>query len=49
MLSASTSRKPLSTSGANTADQLAKLADLRDRGVISQAEFDTEKAKALAS
>ncbi len=38
-----------STSGTNTADQLAKLADLRDRGVISQAEFDAEKAKALAS
>jgi ABC-type multidrug transport system fused ATPase/permease subunit len=30
------------------ADQLAKLADLRDRGVISAAEFDREKAKILA-
>jgi hypothetical protein len=29
------------------ADQLAKLADLRDRGVISQSEFDQEKAKIL--
>jgi Short C-terminal domain/Phospholipase_D-nuclease N-terminal len=36
------------TSGTNTADQLAKLADLRDKGVITEAEFQTEKAKALA-
>ena len=33
----------------NTADQLAKLADLRDRGVITAQEFDSEKAKILAS
>ena len=33
---------------ANPADQLAKLADLRDRGVISAAEFEREKAKVLA-
>ena len=32
----------------NTADQLATLADLRDRGVITAAEFDSEKAKILA-
>jgi Short C-terminal domain/Phospholipase_D-nuclease N-terminal len=36
------------SSPASTADQLAKLADLRDRGVISAAEFDREKAKILA-
>jgi ABC-type multidrug transport system fused ATPase/permease subunit len=35
-------------SGATPADQLAKLAELRDRGVISAAEFDREKAKILA-
>jgi Short C-terminal domain/Phospholipase_D-nuclease N-terminal len=35
-------------SPASTADQLAKLADLRDRGVVSAAEFDREKAKILA-
>jgi ABC-type multidrug transport system fused ATPase/permease subunit len=29
-------------------DQLAKLADLRDRGVITAEEFDREKAKVLA-
>jgi len=36
-------------SSASPADQLAKLADLRDRGVISAAEFDREKAKVLAA
>jgi ABC-type multidrug transport system fused ATPase/permease subunit len=34
---------------ASTADQLAKLADLHDRGVISAEEFDREKAKVLAA
>ena len=32
----------------SSADQLAKLADLRDRGVITAEEFDREKAKILA-
>jgi ABC-type transport system involved in cytochrome bd biosynthesis fused ATPase/permease subunit len=32
----------------SAADELAKLADLRDRGVISAEEFDREKAKVLA-
>jgi ABC-type multidrug transport system fused ATPase/permease subunit len=32
----------------SVADQLAKLADLRDRGVITAEEFDREKAKVLA-
>ena len=36
-------------SPASTADQLTKLADLRDRGVISAAEFEREKAKVLAA
>jgi hypothetical protein len=36
------------TAGTSTADQLAQLADLRDRGIISAAEFDREKAKVLA-
>jgi hypothetical protein len=35
-------------SQTSTADQLAKLADLRDRGVITAEEFDREKAKLLA-
>ena len=32
----------------SSADQLAKLADLRSKGVITQEEFDREKAKVLA-
>ena len=32
----------------SSVDQLAKLADLRDRGVITAEEFDREKAKILA-
>ena len=32
----------------NSADQLAKLADLRDRGAITADEFEREKAKILA-
>src|SRR5262245_13594299 len=32
----------------STADQLANLADLRDRGVITAEEFDRQKAKVLA-
>ena len=33
----------------NTADQLTKLAELRDRGVITADEFEREKAKVLAT
>jgi membrane protein implicated in regulation of membrane protease activity len=36
-------------SPASTADQLTKLADLRDRGVISAGEFERQKAKVLAA
>ena len=32
----------------SSADQLAKLADLRDRGVITAQEFESQKAKILA-
>ena len=32
----------------SVADQLAKLADLRDRGVLTEAEFEAQKAKILA-
>jgi hypothetical protein len=32
----------------SSADELAKLADLRDRGVITAEEFDRQKAKILA-
>jgi len=33
--------------GGSSADQLSKLADLKDRGVISDAEFEQQKAKIL--
>ena len=33
----------------STADQLTKLADLRDRGVITPEEFERQKAKLLAA
>jgi hypothetical protein len=32
----------------STADELTKLADLRSKGVINDAEFDRAKAKILA-
>ena len=34
--------------GASTADQLAQLAALRDRGVLTAEEFGVQKAKILA-
>jgi len=36
------------TAGAGVADELSKLVDLRDRGVITEAEFQAQKAKILA-
>ena len=35
--------------GVSTADELAKLQQLKDAGTINQAEYDTLKAKTLAS
>ena len=37
------------TPGASTADQLSKLADLKSQGVLTDAEFEAQKAKILAS
>ena len=34
--------------GASTADELTKLAELKDKGVLTDAEFDAQKAKILA-
>ena len=36
------------TSGGGTADELTKLAELKARGVITDAEFEQQKAKLLA-
>ncbi len=37
-----------STDGGGAADEIARLADLRDRGVLSEEEFQQAKAKALS-
>jgi len=36
------------TPGNSTADQLAKLANVKSQGLLTDAEFDAEKAKILA-
>ena len=36
------------TPGASTADQLDKLASVKSQGLLTDAEFDAEKAKILA-
>ena len=42
-------RQAAGAEGADTASQLAKLADLKSQGVITDAEFEAQKAKVLAS
>ena len=37
-----------SAGGASPADEIARLADLKEKGVIDEAEFQAGKAKALA-
>ena len=37
-----------SSNGRSTADEIARLADLRDKGVISEDEFQQAKTKALS-
>jgi hypothetical protein len=41
-------RSVAASDGSSAAENLTKLADLRDRGVITGAEFQQGKAKALA-
>jgi Short C-terminal domain/Phospholipase_D-nuclease N-terminal len=36
------------TAGTSPADELAKLSELKDKGAISQTEFEQAKAKLLA-
>jgi Short C-terminal domain len=38
----------VASSGGGSADEIAKFADLRDKGVISEDEFQQAKAKALS-
>ena len=40
--------KQAAGSGADPTEQLAKLADLKGQGVITEAEFESQKAKILA-
>jgi hypothetical protein len=42
-------RETAGTPGSSTADQLSQLADLKNQGVLSDAEFEAQKAKILAS
>ena len=37
-----------SVAGSSTADELSKLAELRDKGVITDAEFNAQKVKLLS-
>ena len=37
------------TSGGDVASQLSKLADLKSKGVLTDAEFEAQKAKILAT
>lgn len=41
-------RHAAGTPGADTASQLTKLADLKKEGLITEEEFQSEKAKLLA-
>jgi ABC-type multidrug transport system fused ATPase/permease subunit len=42
-------RQTAGTPGDTSADQLAKLADLKSQGVLTEEEFQAQKAKILAS
>jgi hypothetical protein len=42
-------RQYVRSAAASPADDITKLEDLRDRGVLSQAEFERAKEKALAA
>ncbi len=41
-------RQVAGAGGPSAADQLHKLSELKDKGVLSEAEFQAEKAKILA-
>ena len=42
-------RNAAGTSGGDAASQLSQLADLKSQGVLTDAEFEAQKAKILAS
>ena len=37
-----------SVAGTSTADELSKLAELKEKGVITDAEFDAQKTRLLS-
>jgi ABC-type multidrug transport system fused ATPase/permease subunit len=41
-------RQTAGSSGSSAADELSKLADLRSQGVLTDQEFEAQKAKLLA-
>lgn len=41
-------RETAGTAGSSAADQLSKLADLKSQGIITDAEFEGQKAKILS-
>ena len=41
-------REVASSTGGSSAEELAKLAELRDSGILTEQEFQAQKAKALA-
>jgi hypothetical protein len=42
-------RQAAGAEGTDTASQLSKLADLKAQGVLTDAEFEAQKSKVLAS
>jgi ABC-type multidrug transport system fused ATPase/permease subunit len=42
-------RETAGASGGDVASQLSRLADLKSQGVLTDAEFETQKAKVLAA
>jgi hypothetical protein len=40
--------QPQAAAGSSTIDQLKELAQLKDQGILTEAEFETQKAKILA-
>jgi Short C-terminal domain/Phospholipase_D-nuclease N-terminal len=42
-------RETAGSEGGDTASQLSQLADLKSKGVLTDAEFEAQKAKILAS
>ncbi len=41
--------QPIAAGGDDTVEQLQKLAALKEQGILTQEEFDSQKAKILGS